>query len=170
MSEFSSREELEHLVVIRHKQGWSGRKLAKTLGISRNTVRKILKKISRQREKGHDAVVNKPRVMRPSKLDPHRVGLIVEQCHPGIAVRELREGEPIARVSANGLPKQLDRLLQGSVAGVDGSTIEDLVCAEVVFIRACVRRETLTQQRSFLRAERQAQLRGDTLYHAILNP
>ena len=71
MYRYGSREELEHLVVTRHKEGWSGRKLAEDLGISRNTVREILEKIRRQRDEGHDILAKKPRAPRPSKLDEY---------------------------------------------------------------------------------------------------
>jgi transposase len=71
MTTYSSREELKNLVVTRHRLGWSNRKLAKDLHISRNTVRKILKEHRRHREEGHDLVPEKPRVPRPSKLDEH---------------------------------------------------------------------------------------------------
>lgn len=71
MTPYSSREELENLVITRHRAGWSARNLAKDLSISRNTVRKILKKIRTQRQEGHDLVSKTARVPRPSKLDEH---------------------------------------------------------------------------------------------------
>lgn len=69
MTPYSSREELENIVVTRHRSGWSNRKMAKDLCISRNTVRKILKKVRKQRQEGHDLVEKPPRAPRPSKLD-----------------------------------------------------------------------------------------------------
>jgi transposase len=71
MTTYSSREELENLVVTRHRAGWSARVLAKDLHISRNTVRKILEKHRQQREDGHDLVAKKHRTPRASKLDEH---------------------------------------------------------------------------------------------------
>ena len=71
MGQYNSREELEHLIVIRHKEGWSIRKLSRDLGVSRNTVSGILKKICRQREQGHDILANTHRAPRPSKLDEY---------------------------------------------------------------------------------------------------
>ena len=71
MTWYSSREELENLVVTRHRAGWSARSLAKELGISRNTVRRIVEKYRQQREQGHDLLANKPRVPRVSKLDEY---------------------------------------------------------------------------------------------------
>ncbi|MFH2010017.1 MAG: IS21 family transposase [bacterium] len=71
MTPNSSREELENLVVTRHRAGWSARKLAQALGISRNTVRKILEQVREQREAGHDLVAKKPRVPRASQLDEY---------------------------------------------------------------------------------------------------
>jgi transposase len=69
MTTYNSREELENIVVTRYRAGWSNRKSAKDLGISRNTVRKILKKVFAQQQEGHDLVTKKPRVPRSSKLD-----------------------------------------------------------------------------------------------------
>ncbi len=71
MTAYNSREELENLVVTRHRVGWSARKLAKDLGISRNTVRKILRKNRTQREEGHDLLTRKSCAPRPSKLDEY---------------------------------------------------------------------------------------------------
>lgn len=71
MTSYSSREELENLVVTRTRAGWSRRKLAKDLGISRNTVRKILEKHQQQREEGHDLIEKKHRAPSSSKLDEY---------------------------------------------------------------------------------------------------
>ncbi len=71
MPTYTSREELENLVVTRHRAGRSARGLAKDLHISRNTVRKILGKVRKQRQEGHDLVGKKPRAPLPSKLDEH---------------------------------------------------------------------------------------------------
>jgi transposase len=71
MTSYSSREELENLVVTRHRDGWSGRSLAKDLGISRNTVRKILKKVRQQQQEGHDVLLKKVRAPSGSKLDAY---------------------------------------------------------------------------------------------------
>jgi transposase len=71
MTAYSSRAELENLVVTRHRAGWTGRKLARDLRISRNTVREILQCHRRHREEGHDLVARPPRAPRPSKLDEY---------------------------------------------------------------------------------------------------
>jgi transposase len=71
MTPYSTREELENLVVTRIRTGWSARGLARALKVSRNTVRAILKKHHEQRDKGHDRLARKPRAPRPSKLDDH---------------------------------------------------------------------------------------------------
>jgi transposase len=71
MTPYSTREELENLVVTRIRQGWSSRGLARDLKVSRNTVRAILQKHHEHREEGHDLLATKPRAPRPSKLDDH---------------------------------------------------------------------------------------------------
>nr|MBF0223120.1 IS21 family transposase [Desulfobulbaceae bacterium] len=67
-----SREELEHLLVTMHGNGWSIRGLHRHFSISRNMVRRILRKHQTDREHGHDIVQKKVacRTMRASKLDP----------------------------------------------------------------------------------------------------
>jgi transposase len=96
MTTYSSREELENLVVTRHVAGWSNRELAKDLCIGRNTVRKILRKHRRQREEGHDLVPKKPGAPRSSKLDAHvpKIEALLEQ-YPNIkgqrVFEEMRE-------------------------------------------------------------------------------
>lgn len=87
-----SREELENLVVTRTREGWSARKLAKGLHISRNTVREILEKHHKQRQEGHDLLDRKPRVPRPSKLDKHvpKIKEMLEQ-HPNITGQRVFE-------------------------------------------------------------------------------
>jgi transposase len=67
----TSREELEHLVVTMHTEGWSIRALARHFQIGRNTVRRIVHKNSLQRNEGHTIVpVKKTGLSRESKLDP----------------------------------------------------------------------------------------------------
>ena len=71
MSPYATREELENLVVTRIRTGWSARGLARSLKVSRNTVRAILEKHHQQRAEGHDQLARTPRAPRPSKLDEH---------------------------------------------------------------------------------------------------
>lgn len=59
--------DLENLVVTLAERGWSQRRLARELGISRNTVRGILDRVEMLRSEGHDALPR--RVARPSMLD-----------------------------------------------------------------------------------------------------
>lgn len=61
--------ELENLVVTLTARGWSGRRVARELGISRNTVRGVLERVSRAREQGQSALPG--RVRRKSMLDAH---------------------------------------------------------------------------------------------------
>jgi len=66
------RTELEQeLVILNTQKGWSIRALARHFGISRNMVRRILRRHERLRDEGHDIL--KPAgdgTPRPSKLDP----------------------------------------------------------------------------------------------------
>lgn len=67
-----SREELERLLVTMNREGWSIRKLTRHFCISRNMVRRILRKHAANRNQGHDIVreqIKQP-TLRPSKLDP----------------------------------------------------------------------------------------------------
>jgi transposase len=68
---YRNREELEHLVVIQYARGCSIRSLSVALKISRNTVRRILRKHKRQREQGHRALEPKTRAPRARKLDEY---------------------------------------------------------------------------------------------------
>ena len=67
-----SREELERLLVTMHRDGWSIRGLHRHFSISRNMVRRILRKHEANRDQGHDIVQEQvvQRTMRSSKLDP----------------------------------------------------------------------------------------------------
>jgi len=67
-----SREELERLLVTMNSEGWSIRKLARHFSISRNMVRRILRKHAAVRDEGHDIVrqQRKQPTPRHSKLYP----------------------------------------------------------------------------------------------------
>jgi transposase len=68
-----TREELDHQVIILTTQGMSLRAITRTLGVSRNTIRKILHAHERQRDTGHTALSTPPdRVPRTTKVDAHR--------------------------------------------------------------------------------------------------
>ena len=64
-----SREELENSVITKYAAGWSIRALARHFSMGRNTIRRILRKNRRQRDKGHDALDQQKSVVRKSKLD-----------------------------------------------------------------------------------------------------
>jgi transposase len=68
-----NREELEHHLVLMHSEGWSIRGLARHFSVSRNTVRRILRKDVNQRKYGHDVVREKQKkvIIRASKLDAY---------------------------------------------------------------------------------------------------
>ncbi len=67
-----SREELERLLVTMNGDGKSIRGLARHFSISRNMVRRILRKHAADRNQGHDIVREqlRPQTLRESKLDP----------------------------------------------------------------------------------------------------
>ena len=50
MPSWNSREELILYIITYHRQGMTRRAMARALGISRNTVRKILERLARDRE------------------------------------------------------------------------------------------------------------------------
>ena len=64
-----TREQLAHQVVSLHTQRVSARGIARALGISRNTVRKLLAAHGLERQTEHHALVAPKRVPRASKLD-----------------------------------------------------------------------------------------------------
>ena len=64
-----NRQELEHQIILLHEEGWSIHALSKHFTMGRNTVRRILRKNRKQREKGHDALDQRRPVPRKSKLD-----------------------------------------------------------------------------------------------------
>lgn len=49
-----SREEFERLLVTMHAEGWSIRALVRHFSVSRNMVRRILRKHQANRDQGHD--------------------------------------------------------------------------------------------------------------------
>ena len=71
-----NREDLEQrLVIMKTQEGWSIRALARHFAVSRNMVRRILRKHDNLRDQGHDILI-KDRQMRKrgraSKLDSHQ--------------------------------------------------------------------------------------------------
>jgi len=70
---WQSREDLVHEVVLLARQKVRWRAIARAVGVSRNTVKKILEAHAKQREAGHAALpAPPPRLPRPSKLDPFK--------------------------------------------------------------------------------------------------
>jgi len=68
-----TREELIHQVVVLTTQAMSRRAITRALGVSRNTIRKILREQANQRDTGHTALETRPdRVPRAAKIDAHR--------------------------------------------------------------------------------------------------
>ena len=68
-----TREELAHQVALLATQGTSWRAISRALGVSRNTIRKILRTRSKERDAGHTALAPRPeRVPRAAKTDAHR--------------------------------------------------------------------------------------------------
>ena len=65
-----TREELIHQVVILTTQGMSRRAITRALGVSRNTIRKILREQAKQRDAGHTVLEKRPeRAPRAAKID-----------------------------------------------------------------------------------------------------
>jgi len=68
-----NRADLEHqIMLLHHQQGWPIRAVARHLGVSRNLVRRILRRQAHDREEGHELLTPPRRQTspRPSKLDP----------------------------------------------------------------------------------------------------
>lgn len=65
-----SSQEIRNLVVTMSGKGVSGRRIARDLRISRNTVKRILKTVRWERQEGH-SVLPRPKIRRVSKLDRH---------------------------------------------------------------------------------------------------
>lgn len=70
---YRNRAELEHLVVSQRARGRSIRKLSAMLQISRNLVRRILRKHDQERTQGHQLLVPKQPTPRVTKLDDYVV-------------------------------------------------------------------------------------------------
>lgn len=71
MPSWSSREELDHQVVTLARQGMGLRSIARSLGVARNTVRKILAGHAEALSKPHSALPAKPsRAPRDTKVTP----------------------------------------------------------------------------------------------------
>ncbi len=88
-----SREELEHLLVTLEAQGWGIRALSRRFGISRNMVRRILRKHDDRRDHGHDQLAPKSkRAPCLSKLDPfvEKIKELLES-YPGITGQRVYE-------------------------------------------------------------------------------
>jgi len=93
MQRWRSREELVAQVVDLRRQGVKQRAIARALGISRNTVKKILFGNDQQRSEGHQALRPAPRrAPRQTKLDEHRakVGELLER-YPQITAQRVFE-------------------------------------------------------------------------------
>ncbi len=70
MEYIRNREELEHLIIIKHSEGQSIRFLARHFKIGRNTVRRILRQNESNRDVDHD-IVEPKKIPRKSKLDEY---------------------------------------------------------------------------------------------------
>lgn len=71
-----TREALNHQVVALHLQGMTRRAIARALGVSRNTVRKILEAHARARETAHSALPSAP---APSPGPPGKADAYTDQ-------------------------------------------------------------------------------------------
>jgi transposase len=85
-----SSADTENLVTTLHKKGWSYRRIARELDISRNTVRAIVERVERARSEGHSALPQ--RVARKRMLDSYEE-FIAEKLekYPDISAVRLHE-------------------------------------------------------------------------------
>ncbi len=86
----ASREEFDHRLLLLHNENWSIRKLATHFGVSRNTIRRVLRAHAARRDKGPDGIVAK--FKRASKLDSfvQPIKDILEK-YPKISVQRIHE-------------------------------------------------------------------------------
>jgi len=61
-----------HKVITLHRDKVSGRSIARSLGIGRNTVRKVLAEHDEERKDGAPLIQEQPASTRPTKLDAHK--------------------------------------------------------------------------------------------------
>lgn len=72
MRSWKNREELVHRTVMLHADGLSRRAIARALGVSRNTIKKILIGHAKQRQDPHSAIEKEPeRAPREKKTDDY---------------------------------------------------------------------------------------------------
>jgi transposase len=90
---FHSREELFHRVVTLKSQGLSQRAIARALGISRNTVKLLLRVHRVQREREHSALpVPARRAPRERKVDAHKNRIVALMTkYPDITAQRVHE-------------------------------------------------------------------------------
>ena len=83
--------DLENLVMSLVGRGWSLRRISRDLGISRNTARRVVERVSRSRDEGQSALPALP-VRRGSRLDAHEdlVAELVDR-YPDITAVRLHE-------------------------------------------------------------------------------
>jgi transposase len=73
MKRWHTREELTHQAVLLQRDGMAQRAIARALGVSRNTVKKILRRHAEARAEPHTALQAPPkRAPRAKKTDPYR--------------------------------------------------------------------------------------------------
>ena len=90
-------DERAHEVVTLHRDGVSVRAIARSLGLGRNTVRRLLAVHDEQRQEGAPLIKEKPASTRPTKLDTHKdaIARLIER-YPDITSQrvfeELRKG------------------------------------------------------------------------------
>jgi transposase len=90
---WKTRIELEHQIVTLGSQGLPRRAIARALGVSRNTVRKILEAHGQERREPQTAVTPPRKVVpRPRKIDDFR-GKVTELLgrYPDITARRIFE-------------------------------------------------------------------------------
>ncbi len=82
---------IDHAVVVLSQKGWGQRRIAQEVGVSRKTVRSILRRIGTRRDEGHTALPRPPR-KRASQLDRFepKVHAILDR-HPDITAVRLHE-------------------------------------------------------------------------------
>lgn len=91
-------EDIKEKIIFHHKSGKGYRSISKTMGISRSTVRSIIRKW-----KTLGTVMNLPRSGRPTKISARAERKIIKEItkKPDITVKELQASLALAKVKVH---------------------------------------------------------------------
>lgn len=83
--------DIENVIVTLQAQGWSRRRIAREVGVARNTVRRVLERVERARSEEHSALPSPPRA-RGSLLDEHTEFIRARlEAYPDLSAKRVHE-------------------------------------------------------------------------------